>query len=59
MHVSVYIKKAKNCETFLIYKTPDSLQKARQFPLRFIYKGQDTLSYPIFQENFEFGIYIQ
>ena len=34
----IYTKR-KNCKTF-IYKNPDTLQKARQFALRFIWKIQ-------------------
>ena len=42
-----------------IYKKPHTSQKARQFPVRFIYKKHDTLCYAIFHEIFEVGIYIQ
>ena len=42
-----------------IYKNLDTSHKSRQFPLRFIYKKQDTLGYAIFHENSEVGIYIQ
>ena len=31
----VHTQKAKNCETFLYTKKPDTFQKAGQFPLRF------------------------
>ena len=32
----LYTEKEKEIQTVLIYKTPDTFQKARQFPLRFI-----------------------
>ena len=45
----IYTKSKKNCETFIyIYKKPDTLQKSRQFALRFIHKNLDTLRYAIF-----------
>ena len=44
-------QKEKNCETSLYIK-PDTFQKARQFPFRFIFKKQYTLRYGIFHEIF-------
>ena len=44
-------KKQKKCETIK--------KKARQFPLRFIYKRPYILRYWIFHEIFELSIYIQ
>ena len=41
------------------YKKQENLQKARQFPVCFIYKNLDTLRYAIFREIFEYGIYMQ
>ena len=42
-----------------IYKKPITLQKSRQFPVRFLYKKHDTLCYRIFHENVEVCIFIQ
>ena len=53
--VFIYIKKQKLQNVF-IYKNPDTFQKARQLPLRFILKKQDTLRYAIVHENFAVGI---
>ena len=36
----------------------DTLQKSRQFALRFIHKNPDTLCYTIFHENIGICIYI-
>ena len=56
----VYIyKKQRKLRNVFIYKNSDTLQKARQFALRFIYKKLDTLCYAIFPKTFEIGIYIQ
>ena len=50
--------KSKKMQNVVIYKKPDTFQKARQFPLRFyIDKKEDTLRYGIFDENFKLGIY--
>ena len=55
----LYIQQKKNIEKRLyIYKKPHTLQKARQFALRFIHKRPYTLRYMIFHEIFEIGIYI-
>ena len=58
MHV-LYIQMAKILQNNLLYKNIDTLQKARQFALRFIYKKPDTLRYAICHEIFEVGIYVQ
>ena len=58
MHV-IYIQIGEKLQNNLIYKKIDTLQKARQFALRFIYKKPDTLQYAICHENFEVGIYVQ
>ena len=51
MHVSIYTKRKNNCKTFIyIFKNPDTLQKARQFALRFIHIKQDTLRYAVFMK---------
>ena len=42
MPVYIYTKLQKNVN-FCIYKNPDTLQKARQFPLHCYIKKQDTL----------------
>ena len=52
-------KKQKKCQTFLNAKTQKRFQKARQFPLRYIYKKPYILLYTIFHGIFEVGIYIQ
>ena len=52
-------KKQKILRYVFIYKKPDTFQKARQFPLRFIYKKLDTLRYAIVHEILEVGTYIQ
>ena len=44
----LYIEKEKNAKRFYMHKKQDTSQKARQFPLRFIYKKHDTLHYAIF-----------
>ena len=47
--VFIYTKNQKHVIRFYIQK-PDTLQKARNFPLRFIYKKCDTLRYAIFMK---------
>ena len=54
-----YIYKSQKKPNNFIYKKPDTLQKSRQFPLRFYIQNKDTLRYTIFHEIFEVGIYIQ
>ena len=50
MRKFIYTKSKTNCETFFIYKKPDTFQKSRQFPLRFyIQKARE----------FPFGFYIK
>ena len=58
MHV-LYIQESKNLLIVFIHKKPDTLQKARQFPLSFHIKKLDTLRYVIFHEIFEVDIFIQ
>ena len=58
MHVFIYTKIKENDKRF-IYKTPDTLQKSRQFALRFIYKKPDTLRYNFFLKKIEIGVYIK
>ena len=57
MHI-LYIQNLKNARHSYI-KNPETLQKARQFALRFIYKNPHTLRYAIFMNFFEIDIYIQ
>ena len=52
-------KGKQNCETFFIYKKPDTFQKARQFPFRFYIQKGIHLTLRDFHEIFEVGIYIQ
>ena len=48
-----YVKKSKTLLSIFIYKNPDTLQKARQFALRFfICKKPDTLRHASFSWNF-------
>ena len=55
------MQKAKKYQTFLytkrkkLCKKQDTLQKIRQFALRYIYTQQDTLRYSIFRGVFEIG----
>ena len=57
-HFNIY-KKQNNCETFFVYKNPDTFQKARQFPLRFYIQKAIHFTLRDFYEIFEIGIYIQ
>ena len=52
-------KKQKKLLNVLIYKRPDTFQKARQFPLRFHIQKAIHLTLRDFHEIFEVGIYIQ
>ena len=55
-----YIYKWQNkLQKIYIYRKIDTLQKARQFASRFIYKKPDTLRYAICHEIFEVSIYVQ
>ena len=55
-----YTQKAKkNCETFFIYKKPDTFQKARQFELSFYIQKARHFTLRYFHEIFDVGIYIQ
>ena len=55
-----YIRKKQiQLRNVFIYKKPDTFQKVRQFPLRFIYKKAIYLTLRDFHEIFEVGIYIQ
>ena len=51
-------KKQNKCETFFFFLKEDTLQKTRQFVLRFYSQKTNTLLYAIFHEIFDFGIYI-
>ena len=53
-----YKRQNKLQKTFT-YTNIDTLQKARQFASRFIYKKPDTLRYEICHEIFEADIYVQ
>ena len=56
----LYTKEAKkNCEMFFMYKTPDTFEKSKQFPLRFNIQKAIHLTLPDFHEIFEVCIYIQ
>ena len=48
----------KKGKQFYIQKI-DTLKKARQFALRFIYKKLDTLQYAICHDIFEAGNFVQ
>ena len=48
----------KNVQRF-IYKKLDTLQKARQFPLRFYIQKERHFTLHDFHENFEVGVYIK
>ena len=52
-------KKGKKLRNVFISKTPDILQKERQFPLRFYSQKARNFTLRDFHENFEYGIYIQ
>ena len=52
-------KKQNNPETLLYTKSRTLRKKQDNFRYVFIYKNPDTLSYAIFHEIFEVGIYIQ
>ena len=52
----LYTKNEIKLRNIFIYKKPDTFQKARQFPLRFISKKLDTLRSGTFHEIFEVGI---
>ena len=39
----LYTQKAKKLLHIFIYKKPDTFQKSRQFPLRFLYTKSHTL----------------
>ena len=55
-----YIYKKKNiAKRLYISKNSDTLQKSRQFALRFYSQNPDTLRCAIFHEIFEIGLYIQ
>ena len=49
--------KSKKLRNVLIYKKPDTFQKARQFPLRFYIQKALHLTLRDFHEFFEVGIY--
>ena len=50
-------KKQKKMRNVFIYKKPDTFQKARQFPLRFLIQKAIHLTLWDFHENFEVCIY--
>ena len=54
----IYTKRKKIAKRF-ICKKPDTFQKARQFPLRFLIQKSINLTLRDFHEIFEVGIYIQ
>ena len=54
-----YIHKKPKQLPNVLYKKPDTFQKARQFPLRFYVQKGIHLTLRDFHENFEVGIYIQ
>ena len=58
MHV-LYIQNAKQIAKYFYIQKIDTLQKARQFTSRFVYKKPDTLRYAICHEMFEVDIYVQ
>ena len=58
-HALYIYTKQKKRQNIFIHKKPGTLQKARQFPLRFLSKNKDNLSYTILHEIFEIGICIQ
>ena len=49
----------KKVHNNFIYENIDTLQKVRQFALRFIYKKLDTLQYAICHDIFEAGNFVQ
>ena len=51
--------KSKKIRNVLIYKKPDTFQKARQFPFRFYIQKAIHLTLRDFHEILEVGIYIQ
>ena len=51
--------KSKKIQNVVIYKKPDTFQKARQFPLRFSIQKAIHLTLRDLYEIFEVGIYIQ
>ena len=55
----IYTQKTKKLLNILIYKKPDTFQKARQFPFRFSIQKAIHLTLRHFHEIFEVGIYIQ
>ena len=56
-HTFLYLK--KKMRNVSIHKKLDTLQKSRQFPLRFYIQKAIHFTYGIFHEIFEVGIYIQ
>ena len=55
----IYKKIKTKKRNVIIYKNPDTFQKARQFPLRFYIQKALHLTLRDFHEIFEVGIYIQ
>ena len=54
-----YTHKSKKLRNVLTYKTPYTFQKARQFPLRFLYTKIISFKLRDFSWIFEVGIFIQ
>ena len=55
----VQTQKAKKLQNVFIYKKPDTVQKAGQYPLRFYIQKAIQLTLRDFHEIFEPGIYIK
>ena len=56
---NLYIQKAKTLQNPFIYKKPDTLQKARQFSLRFYIQKARHFTLRDFSWKFEAVLYIQ